>query len=157
MDFMTRHNDVELTLLGASPIIEDEAPVELINQIKFEPIVPHARLLLAMHEYDLSLAPLIAETEFNMAKSAVKILHAAAVGVRTLASATQETSKMISELDCGIAISEIEGWASALESEYSSWSRRITDRDSLSSRTIELNSIDRLSSILEIKFAGLRD
>ena len=151
-NFLENHKDASLDLLGCHPISMDEVPFGLVRQIRFLPLVSHDVIVEVLAKYDLSLAPLETHTDFNKAKSAVKILHAAAAGTRSIASFTDETAQTISALSCGECVHELNEWREALESEYKSVEDSHAERKGLILRTLDAYSIESLSVELKQAF-----
>jgi hypothetical protein len=155
LSFLDRHPDVQLDLLGSHPITKDEVPFQLVTRVNFLPLVSQNVLLSAMANYDLSLAPLENETDFNRAKSAIKVIHAAATGTRTLASYTVETFTTMEVLNAGLCLKNFDDWTNALEQEYAD--SQVNRKHKLDLRLSDLDnfSLINITTTLNLHFGDL--
>jgi glycosyltransferase involved in cell wall biosynthesis len=87
-DLMDERSDVMLTIVGF--LNQDEFPdlARHKGRIETRALVPHSQLLREYARFDINLAPLEIGNPFCEAKSALKYVEAALVGVPTVAAAT---------------------------------------------------------------------
>jgi glycosyltransferase involved in cell wall biosynthesis len=83
-----------LKVLGASPISVNKIPKGILSQVVFQPLVPHEELLIEISTFDINIAPLELNP-FTEAKSELKFVHAAILGIPTIASPTEPFRKAI--------------------------------------------------------------
>jgi hypothetical protein len=128
-----------------SPISEMDIPVSVRSRVKItNKLLGQDQLLTELAKHDLNLAPLDTSLKFNHAKSALKVIHAGAVGVRTIASLTDELEGTIQRLDAGRCV-DIEGWASGLAEELDFHKKMIHDPLALQQRTLEFYGTEAFS------------
>ena len=109
------HPHASFTALG---FLEPDDYPELIpfrSRIEQRPAVPLARLPHELARFDVNLAPLEAGNPFCEAKSELKYFEAAAVGIPTLASATETYRRAIQDGVNGRLASSPEEWVAALD------------------------------------------
>jgi glycosyltransferase involved in cell wall biosynthesis len=136
--FLERFPFASLTIIGHPPLPRAAIPRSISSQIITEPkLLIQEELLTRLADFDLNLAPLDLETLFNHSKSALKIVHAAAVGVRTIASRTDELLTVSVELDSGYCVPKDGEWLDYLSIELENHSRREFDRGLLQKRTLD--------------------
>lgn len=135
--FMSENKTGSLTILGYSPISKRDVPDEILHQVTFRPgLVSQSVLLAELSKFDLNLAPLDTDQAFNNAKSALKVIHAGAVGVRTLASQTRESESTIASLQAGSTARTNSDWFEMLTKENLLHLEGSFDRRALQSRTL---------------------
>ena len=98
-----------LKILGASPISVSEIPKEILSQVRFQPLVPHEELLTEISTFDVNLAPLELNP-FTEAKSELKFVHAAILGIPTIASPTEPFRKAINHSENGYLAKSSSEW-----------------------------------------------
>ena len=109
---LERYPHVELHLVGYLDLPEDLAPFK--KQIVTHDYVAWNELPGLIREVDINLAPLT-QTIFNEAKSEIKWIEAALVGVPTVASKIGSFSEMIQDGLTGLLATDTQ-WEAALES-----------------------------------------
>lgn len=87
-------------------------PVDLRNRVELAPFVPYERLFAEIARVDINLAPLV-DNPHRRAKSAVKFLEAALVGVPTVAS-DLEPYRLIEHGRTGMLAADEEGWYASI-------------------------------------------
>jgi glycosyltransferase involved in cell wall biosynthesis len=112
-EVMSRHPQVELWLLG--DIDPGDTWGALRARVKTLPRVPWRNLPERLAMLDINLAPLVPESPFNQAKSEIKFMEAALVGVPTIASPTDAFSFAVHSGENGYLASNLEEWQSAVE------------------------------------------
>jgi hypothetical protein len=131
--------DTSLTIIGYAPISKANIPISVIDQVSLDPkLLTQSELLIKLAQLDLNLSPLDIESAFNHGKSALKLVHAGAVGVRTLSSRTDELTAVGEELGSGYCVPAEESWLSYLSAEKEQHSRGEVDRGALQRRTLEM-------------------
>ena len=110
-DLLARHPKAELWLIGTVSASADLAEHPRVRQIAARPYQELPRLHAVL---DVVLAPLQPGLEFSEAKSAVKWIEAAAVGVPVIASPTGPFRAVIKDGITGV-LAEPDGWAAAIE------------------------------------------
>ena len=106
--------DVDLLLVG--PISPGRALTGFGDRVVHRPFQPWERLYDQLAAADVNLAPLVLPSEFNEAKSAIKWLEAAAVGVPTVASASRPFADAIDDGRTGVLCGSADDWQSAVSS-----------------------------------------
>jgi hypothetical protein len=138
VEFLIANPKANLTIIGHSPISWHDVPPRIRPQVQItNTYTDQETLLLTLSNYDLNLAPLDTSIDFNHAKSALKVIHAAAAGVRTLASYTSELEGAIKKLDSGQCVSE-DGWLDGLERELLLHLQGGNNRRALQSKTLQI-------------------
>ncbi|GEL97658.1 hypothetical protein CTE05_12050 [Cellulomonas terrae] len=113
VEVMQRHPDVELWLgghLGTGPALEAVAA-----RVRRLPMLPWTELPHRLRDVDVNLAPLVLDSVFNEAKSAIKWLEAALVATPTVASPTQPFRESIDDGVTGHLADAHGDWVEALE------------------------------------------
>ncbi|WP_421740924.1 glycosyltransferase [Cellulomonas sp.] len=113
VEVMRRHPDVELWLgghLGTGPALE--AVAERVHRL---PMLPWTELPARLRDVDVNLAPLVADSQFNEAKSAIKWLEAALVATPTVASPREPFREAIEDGVTGHLADSHEQWVAMLE------------------------------------------
>ncbi len=87
-------------------------PDDLRDRIDLAPFVPYERLFKEIARVDVNLAPLV-NNPHRRAKSAVKFLEAALVGVPTVAS-NLEPYRIINHGRTGLLVADDEGWYASI-------------------------------------------
>lgn len=107
--------EVTLTLIGR--VLIDEFPdlAAFGSRLELRPMVPHDRLLDEVVRLDINLAPLDWTNPFCAAKSELKYVHAALVGVPTVASPTPPFVTAITPGETGFLAQTAEDWFTALD------------------------------------------
>lgn len=108
--FLEQRKFATLTFLGHAPISRKEIPKSIRDQVFFTPPVPKENYLRELATFDVNLAPLEVKSEFVQAKSALKYMQAAYVGIPTLASPTLEYANVITH--------GVNGWLCQGEGEW---------------------------------------
>lgn len=105
------HPDAHLSLLGATQV-----PPELMGlpNVSSYPLLPYKTMLSLIARHNLMIVPLV-DNLFNHAKSSVKFVEAASVGVPVLASNVTEYAAVINDGQNGL-----------LAATHSEWSSRLT-------------------------------
>ena len=112
---MECHSQVELWLMGdVDPGAAGDCD-SLRGRVKSFPRVPWRELPARLALFDINLAPLILDSPFNQAKSEIKFMEAALVGVPTIASQTDAFSFAIRHGLNGLLANSVEEWQTALE------------------------------------------
>ena len=111
-DLMRERPEVELLLVG--PITPGPALAPLADRITHRDFQPWTLLYEQLAAVDVNLAPLVLPSEFNEAKSAIKWLEAAAVGVPTVASATRPFLDAIDDDRTGVLCADLDDWSASL-------------------------------------------
>ena len=143
--FLESNSETRLSIIGISPISEMDIPMSIRDRVKItNKLLSQTKLLAELAKYDLNLSPLDTSLQFNHAKSALKVIHAGAVGVRTIASLTDELEGTIQRLDAGRCV-DIEGWASGLAEELDFHKKMIHDPLALQQRTLEFYGTEAFS------------
>lgn len=101
----------KLSLLGATQV-----PPDLLGManVSSYPLLPYKTMLSFVGQHNLMLVPL-ADNLFNHAKSSVKFVEAASVGVPVLASDVSEYAAAISEGANGFLASNVDEWKQKLK------------------------------------------
>lgn len=107
------HDDVELWLVG--PVDPGEGWGSARGRIRRIPPVPWRDLPRLLAQFDISIAPLDCSKRVCRAKSEVKYIESALVGVPTIASAGAGFDRAIRSGDNGLLASSAEDWAAHLE------------------------------------------
>lgn len=113
VEVMRRHPDIELWLgghLGTGAALE--AVADRVHRL---PMLPWTELPARLRDVDINLAPLVADSQFNEAKSAIKWLEAALVATPTVASPREPFRESIDDGVTGHLASTHEEWIEALE------------------------------------------
>jgi len=113
--FLRKNANATLTLQGAAPIVKNEIPLEIRDQVDFYPMVPHKELLDYLAKFHVQLAPLELGNVFVSAKSATKFMQGGIVGVPTIASPTEPFINAIQNGVNGFLASSAREWEAALE------------------------------------------
>jgi O-antigen biosynthesis protein len=109
------HPNAVLVILGASPISSSQIPEHLVSQVEFKKLVPHEELINQISSFDINLAPLELNP-FTEAKSELKFVHAALLGIPTVASPTEPFRKIIRNGENGYLANTTEEWHQSLNS-----------------------------------------
>ncbi len=105
--------DVVLAVIGALELPPALARLEG-GRVRRAPAVPWALLPALLARFDVNLAPLEQESGFSCAKSELKWLEAALVGVPTVASATPAFRRAIEDGVDGLLVERPAQWGEAL-------------------------------------------
>lgn len=142
MHFLATNPKCSLTIIGHSPISWHEVPLRIRPQVQItNTYLDQETLLKELTNYELNIAPLDTSLDFNHAKSALKVIHAGAVGVRTLASQTAELEETIGRINSGQCVST-DRWLDGLETEMALYLQGGHDRLKLRSKTLETYGFD---------------
>jgi glycosyltransferase involved in cell wall biosynthesis len=114
IQIMRKYENVVLSLLGAIPQSANSFPPEISNRILTSGLVEHDRLLEKISSYDINIAPLELN-EFTEAKSATKFMHAASMGIPTVASPTAPFRELIQHAKNGFLAEGESDWYESLE------------------------------------------
>lgn len=107
--------EVTLTLLGRLRLDEFPDLARFAGRIELRPPVPHDRLLDEIARFDVNLAPLDWRNPYCAAKSELKYLHAALVGVPTVASPSPPFCAAIDAGRSGLLAETDAQWLEALD------------------------------------------
>lgn len=113
---LLRDREVELYLLGHSPIRKREVPKSIRNQVVFRAPVEHSALIQELARYDVNLAPIELDNPFVAGKSNLKAQHAALAGIPTIATRFGEFETTIESGSDGLLAGTQEEWSLALSS-----------------------------------------
>jgi glycosyltransferase involved in cell wall biosynthesis len=113
-EFLSTKSDVALNILGAAQV--SERILALPNAGSY-PVMPYCDMLDFVAQHDVLLVPL-AESQFNTAKSYVKFLEAAAVGVPVVASRIGEFKRCVRNGENGVLVDSNRQWSDALDWIY---------------------------------------
>ncbi|MBX9246681.1 glycosyltransferase, partial [Actinotalea ferrariae] len=105
--------DVELWLGGhlePTPALA----ASLGGRVRRLPMMPWQDLMGVLRDVDVNLAPLVGESIFNEAKSAIKWLEAALVETPTVASPTQPFVESIEHGRTGLLAADVDAWAAGV-------------------------------------------
>lgn len=107
--------EITLTVLGR--LLLDDFPdlARFVGRIERRPPVPHDRLLDEIARFDVNLAPLDWRNPYCAAKSELKYLHAALVGVPTVASPSPPFRTAIAAGRTGLLAESDGEWLAALD------------------------------------------
>lgn len=109
--FLEKHPNVTLSLLGSTQV--SEKLLSMPNVADY-PILPYEQMISFIGQHDVMLIPL-AESIFNHAKSNVKFIECASVGVPVIASRVSEYEFAITNGLNGFLANTIGDWESHLE------------------------------------------
>ena len=84
--FLSSFPNSTLTIIGSPPMLEKEFPINVRSQVIYSPMVAHEKLMMALSEYDVQIAPLELGNPFVEAKSATKFMHGGILGIPTIAT-----------------------------------------------------------------------
>lgn len=120
--FVRRYPDVSLHMMG-----DAQAAVIMSKGIKdrtrFTPWVEDVPSFHAVIDFDIALAPLRAST-FNMSKSAIRCLEAAALGIPVLASDFGPYADFVRHNETGLLVSKPHEWSQYLKQLLDPFVRR---------------------------------
>jgi glycosyltransferase involved in cell wall biosynthesis len=111
-EVLRQRPDVEVLVVG--PVTPGPALAEFGDRVTLRSFQRWNDLYDQLAAVDVSLAPLVLPSEFNEAKSAIKWLEAAAVGVPTVASASGPFGRAIDDGRTGVLCASTEDWTRAL-------------------------------------------
>ncbi len=118
-EVMHRHPEVELHIVGdlhpEHPLPLPEPLRSLESRIRHLPAVPWKEWLALQGRLDISLAPLERGNPYCEAKSEVKYIEAAIMGVPTVASRTDGFERAIRDGETGFLAGDTEEWIEKLE------------------------------------------
>jgi hypothetical protein len=138
VEFLESFEEADLTIIGHMPLERSSIPREIRNQVHHQKgLLRQTDLILALSQFDLNLAPLDTNLDFNHAKSALKVIHAGAAGVRSLGSDTEELALTINRLSAGQIVNSKTGWFKALAHERDIHLEGAFSRTDLQRLTIE--------------------
>lgn len=151
-ELLKTHPEVSLSLLGATQV-----PDQLLSManVSAYPLLPYDMMLSFIASHHLMIVPLT-DSIFNHAKSHVKYLECASVGVPVLASEVKEYSIAIKDGDNGFLVKTQEEWRERLfdvardRSQLSKIGKNARDavaRDGLCS-TVDRKTAEMLKSVL---------
>jgi glycosyltransferase involved in cell wall biosynthesis len=110
---LTEHADVEIVLVG--DLNPPSGLLEFKERLRRLPACPYAEYLALLADSDIAIAPLIAGN-FNDAKSNIKFLEAASVGVPSVCSPRSAFAQAIQHGETGFLAASVDDWYSALTS-----------------------------------------
>jgi glycosyltransferase involved in cell wall biosynthesis len=109
-DFLTRTPRARLVILGYLDLSLIPALSCLKHQIERRPPVPLQQLGTELHRFDINLAPLELGNPFCEAKSEIRYTAASALGIPTIASATEPLCSAIIDGVSGFLVHSSEEW-----------------------------------------------
>lgn len=115
-NFLIRHRDAKLRVIGINNMPEPLACEELKGQIMISQYMDGYKLMEEYSKLDINLIPLVMD-DFSQARSEIKFFEAAAVGVVSIASPT-ELYKKIFDKSQAVILSDIGSWLDELEKVY---------------------------------------
>jgi glycosyltransferase involved in cell wall biosynthesis len=104
----------EVDLLVVGPVTTGAELAAFGERVRHREFQPWDRLYGQLADVDVNLAPLVLPSTFNEAKSAIKWLEAAAVGVPTVASASGAFTDAIDPDVTGVLCRSADDWIDAL-------------------------------------------
>jgi glycosyltransferase involved in cell wall biosynthesis len=113
--------DIRLRIIGELTLPPELAP--FADRIEHLPTVPYARYLALLGDADISIAPL-EPSEFNDAKSNIKFLEAAILGLPSVCSPRAQFARVIAHGDNGLLADDDAAWFSALDALVSDAGQR---------------------------------
>lgn len=111
----TRRPEPILVLVGHVDPAKYPSLRPFADRIECRPLVPLSQLFTELARGDVNLAPLEADNRFCEAKSAVRCLAAAVVGVPTVASATGPLRESIVDGETGFICPDAAAWEVAVD------------------------------------------
>jgi glycosyltransferase involved in cell wall biosynthesis len=109
---MEAYPDLELWLVGH---LTTTAELDTVaSRIKRLPMLPWYELPRRLRDVDVNLAPLVPDSVFNEAKSAIKWLEAALVATPTIATPTATFREVIETNRTGMLATSVDEWKAAL-------------------------------------------
>ncbi|MFN8542828.1 MAG: glycosyltransferase family 4 protein [Candidatus Binatia bacterium] len=112
---MTALPHVRLRVVGEVNLREFPELAPVLSHVEQRPLTTPAALVAEIADVDVNLAPLEIENPFCQAKSPLKWLEAAAVGVPTVASSTVPFAEAIRDGETGLLARTEAEWTAALE------------------------------------------
>ncbi|WP_172798470.1 glycosyltransferase [Pseudomonas alabamensis] len=109
-ELLSREPHLQLSILGAAQASER---ILALNNVSSYPLLPYHAMLDFFAKHDVLLVPL-EDTIFNRAKSTVKFIEAAAVGLPILASAVGEFNSCIAHRSNGLLAKSVDDWKNLL-------------------------------------------
>lgn len=118
-EVMARHPNVELHIVGAlhhdDPLPLPDELKPFADRIRHFPAVPWRDWLKVQISFDINIAPLEAGNPYCEAKSEIKYIEAAIVGVPTVASRTRAFEHAIRDGETGFLAGDPDEWVTRLE------------------------------------------
>jgi glycosyltransferase involved in cell wall biosynthesis len=147
-EFMQTNLNVQLEIVGYSPIEMRSIPINLRNRVNVIKPVPHNQLLSLIKGWSVNIAPLELNS-FTNGKSELKFVHAALCGVPTIASPSTSFSQAISNGSNGLLADTSEDWISCLQNLYSNKNLR-SSLGLLALETVQIEyTLNRVQEILQ--------
>lgn len=112
VEVMRARPDVELWLGGhlrTTPALD-----QVVERVRRLPLMPWQDLVRTLRDVDVNVAPLVPDSLFNEAKSAIKWLEAAMVETPTVASPTQPFAEAVEHGRTGMLAGSHDEWVGAL-------------------------------------------
>lgn len=109
---LARYPQAELWLMGAVAPEQDWGGLQ--SRVRTFGLVPWRQLPARLAQLDINLAPLRPENPFNQAKSEIKFMEAAMLGVPTIATPTDAFAHAIQHGKNGLLASDLDGWQAGL-------------------------------------------
>lgn len=113
-ELMNERPNLMLTIVGHLNQNEFPELAQHKDRIETRALVPHSQLLREYARFDINLAPLEIENPFCEAKSALKYVQAALVGVPTVAAATLPYREAIADGETGWVARDSKEWRTCL-------------------------------------------
>ena len=111
-DVLRNRPQVDVLIVG--PLAPGPQLAAFGDRVECRPVQPWDELARQLAAVDVNLAPLVVPSEFNEAKSAIKWLEAAAVGVPTVASASGPFEDAIDDGRTGLLCANVSEWTPTL-------------------------------------------
>ena len=108
---LQRYPQTELWLVGP---LNTGSWGELAGRVRRFPLVPWRRLPSILAQFDINLAPLVADNPFSQSKSEIKYMEAALVRVPTVASPTSAFAHAIASGENGFLAASVLEWQAAM-------------------------------------------
>lgn len=115
VSFLEEYPNVELHIIGFAPISHKDIPRTIRDRVHTHAFVPHQNLLNELAKYDLQLAPVELGNSFVEAKSALKFIQGASIGIPTIASPSSEFRRVIKHGTNGWLAESSQDWVSSLK------------------------------------------
>jgi glycosyltransferase involved in cell wall biosynthesis len=111
---LRKNPNAMLKILGSAPLEAADVPRDIKGQVVFKKLVPHEELMAEIATFDINLAPLEINA-FTEAKSELKYIHAALLGIPTVATPTDPFARVVISGKNGFLASTFSEWESSLD------------------------------------------
>lgn len=112
VELLRRRPEAELWIGGLLETSAMLAP--FAHRIRRFPLLPWTELPGLLRDVDINLAPLVPNTAFNDAKSAIKWLEAALVATPTVATASEPFREAVQDGHTGLLVDSLDEWLEAM-------------------------------------------